>query len=268
MDKLPAPPSTPPECTEPPPVLPGRSRLTEYMERARQSILRAIPRVAGTGSVLSSTGSSAGGGAGVWGDTTTDGVGISGTADDGIAIYATNNSGSDITTPAMVAINNSSNSAALVFLTQGNWGRCTTDASGDLSCSGTVSPSAQTAEGDQLKLYGVAFPENWFEDAGSGQLSGGSALIALDPAFASTVNTGQPYHVFLTPNGDCRGLYVASKTAAGFEVRELGGGTSNISFDYRIMAKRRGCGSVMSKDRREAPAASYRCLPALQAGAC
>jgi hypothetical protein len=102
-----------------------------------------------------------------------------------------------------------------------------------------------------VKLYGIASPENWFEDAGSGQLSGGSAQIAFDPAFASTVNTGKAYHVFLTPNGDCRGLYVASKTAAGFEVRELGGGTSNISFDYRIMAKRRGYESVRLEDVTE-----------------
>jgi hypothetical protein len=29
-------------------------------------------------------------------------------------------------------------------------------------------------------------------------------------------------------------------TATGFEVRESGGGTSSLSFDYRIVAKRRG----------------------------
>jgi hypothetical protein len=46
--------------------------------------------------------------------------------------------------------------------------------------------------------------------------------------------------VFLTPNGDCHGLYVASKSARGFTVRELGAGSSSIAFDYRIVAKRRG----------------------------
>jgi hypothetical protein len=70
----------------------------------------------------------------------------------------------------------------------------------------------------------------------------------LEPAFASTVNTGEAYRVFLTPNGDSKGLYVASKTAAGFEVREQGGGTSNISFDYRIVAKRQGYESVRLED--------------------
>jgi hypothetical protein len=48
------------------------------------------------------------------------------------------------------------------------------------------------------------------------------------------------YHVFITPNGDSKSLYVISKTPTTFEVRESGGGTSSLSFDYRIVGKRRG----------------------------
>jgi hypothetical protein len=99
-----------------------------------------------------------------------------------------------------------------------------------------------------VKLYGVASSENWFEDFGSGQLSGGSVQIALDPAFVSTVNTGEAYHVFLTPRGECEGLYVGATTASGFEVRELHHGTSNVSFDYRIVAKRLGYENVRLED--------------------
>jgi hypothetical protein len=54
------------------------------------------------------------------------------------------------------------------------------------------------------------------------------------------VNTAIEYHVFLTPGGESEGLYVTNKTAQGFEVHEQHGGHSNISFDYRIMAKRAG----------------------------
>jgi len=54
------------------------------------------------------------------------------------------------------------------------------------------------------------------------------------------VNTGQKYHVFLTLEGDCNGLYIAQKGKTSFEVRELKGGGSNISFSYRIVAKRKG----------------------------
>ncbi len=62
----------------------------------------------------------------------------------------------------------------------------------------------------------------------------------IDPTFAETVSETADYHVFITPNGDSKGLYVFRKTAASFEVRESGGGTSSLSSDDRIVAKRRG----------------------------
>jgi hypothetical protein len=45
--------------------------------------------------------------------------------------------------------------------------------------------------------------------------------------------------VFLTPEGDCCGLYVRRKSAASFEVRELMGGKSGIAFSYRIVGRRK-----------------------------
>jgi len=72
--------------------------------------------------------------------------------------------------------------------------------------------------------------------------------VTLDAAYAQTVNTGVDYHVFLTPNGDCKGLYVAQKSPASFEVHEMGGGASNIAFDYRIMARRKGFENVRLAD--------------------
>jgi hypothetical protein len=83
-------------------------------------------------------------------------------------------------------------------------------------------------------------PENWMEDFGSGMVQNGVAVVKIDPAFAETVTADASYHVFITPNGDSKGLYVIRKTATSFEVRESGGGTSSLSFDYRIVAKRRG----------------------------
>jgi hypothetical protein len=62
------------------------------------------------------------------------------------------------------------------------------------------------------------------------------------------VNTNVSYRVFLTPGGECKGLYVSQKSATSFEVRELGFGTSNIAFDYRIMAKRNGFENVRLAD--------------------
>jgi hypothetical protein len=94
--------------------------------------------------------------------------------------------------------------------------------------------------GRQVETYSVQSAENWLEDYGEGQLRNGSATVTLDPAFAETVNTGVAFHVFLTPGGDCKGLYVTNKTATSFEVHELGEGQSEISFDYKIVAKRMG----------------------------
>jgi hypothetical protein len=90
--------------------------------------------------------------------------------------------------------------------------------------------------------------ENWLEDAGSGQLVNGVAHVSLEPVFRQTVNTGVEYHVFLTPDGDCKGLYVSAKSSGGFDVHELGGGRSSIAFEYRIMAKRTGYESARLVD--------------------
>ena len=49
------------------------------------------------------------------------------------------------------------------------------------------------------------------------------------------MNLKQMYHVFLTAEGDNRGLYVASKTSAGFSIRESNGGHSTLAVEYRIV---------------------------------
>jgi hypothetical protein len=81
-------------------------------------------------------------------------------------------------------------------------------------------------------------PELWFEDFGTAKLKRGRALVDLDADFGKVVKRGD-YRVFLTPEGDCHGLYVRRKTAAGFEVRELMGGESSTTFSYRIVGRRK-----------------------------
>ena len=123
----------------------------------------------------------------------------------------------------------------------GPGGMCGINQTGNLSCTGQMKSVVASKDGSrQLETYTVQSAENWMEDYGSGQLTNGSATIQVDAAFAETANTGVEFHVFLTPGGDCKGLYVANKTAGSFEVHELGGGTSSIAFDYKIVAKRNG----------------------------
>ena len=200
----------------------------------------------------SNTGSGFGTGSGVWGDagTSNGAFGVVGTADDRNAIVAENNSPS--TYYALWANELASN--GFPFGAVGPGGYCNIDANGDLFCSGTITPIAPVDGGSRkVSLYGVAAPENWFEDAGSGQLSNGKAVINLESLFGQTVNTEMEYHVFLTPNGDCNGLYVAQKTATSFVVRELNHGTSGVAFDYRIMAKRKGHENVRMAEAAHIP---------------
>ena len=42
---------------------------------------------------------------------------------------------------------------------------------------------------------------------------------------------------------------MTNKTPTGFEVRELHGGHSNIAFEYRIMARRKGYENVRLVDK-------------------
>ncbi|MBD5606682.1 MAG: hypothetical protein IAI48_16560 [Candidatus Eremiobacteraeota bacterium] len=78
------------------------------------------------------------------------------------------------------------------------------------------------------------------EDTGISRLTGGIATIALDAAFASSIEISSPYVVLVTPEGETRGFFVASKDPHGFTVREAGGGRSSVSLDYRVVAVARG----------------------------
>ncbi|HEY7065846.1 MAG TPA: hypothetical protein VII06_30505 [Chloroflexota bacterium] len=93
-------------------------------------------------------------------------------------------------------------------------------------------------DGFNRLLYCQESPEPWFEDFGSAALVGGRVTVTLDPEFAGIVITDN-YRVFLTPEGDCKGLYVSSKTPTGFVVQELQGGTSGLTFSYRVVARRK-----------------------------
>lgn len=126
---------------------------------------------------------------------------------------------------------------------------------GSTVAKGTKSAAVPLSNGKMVKMFAVESSEVWFDDYGTASLVGGVATVNLDSTFAQTVSTRSGYKVFLTPNGDCHGLYVAQKTSTSFEVRELGGGSASVSFDYRIVAHRKGyekermSAAVMPKQR-------------------
>jgi len=188
---------------------------------------------------------------GVWGDVNqgaNTGEGMLATADDTVAIFGQNNS-PDL--PTAQFLNVSGSVFAPVFEALGISGLgCTIFTNGDLTCSGSKSAVVPVEHGQKMvALYAVEAPENWFEDFGSGQLANGVATVSLEATYAQTVNTSIEYYVFLTPKGDCNGLYVTNESSASFEVRELHGGHSSIAFDYRIVAKRTGYEQIRLADK-------------------
>jgi hypothetical protein len=104
--------------------------------------------------------------------------------------------------------------------------------------NGTKSASVPTSKGNQL-FYCVESPEVWFEDLGTAQLKNGEVEVQLDPLFLETVliDDAHPMHVFVQMQGECNKVYVQPNKTS-FVVKEKNGGTSNVKFSYRIMAKR------------------------------
>jgi hypothetical protein len=114
---------------------------------------------------------------------------------------------------------------------------------GNVAVTGTLTAGVKNAavpfpDGTQRLLHCMESPEHWFEDFGSAKLRNGRAVVKLDADFAKVIKRGD-YHVFLTPRGDCGGLYLRRQGGTGFEVREQQGGTSSVAFSYRIVGRRR-----------------------------
>lgn len=106
--------------------------------------------------------------------------------------------------------------------------------------TGVKSTMVQDEQGQNRIMYCTEAPEVLFQDIGTGRLVNGRVHIDIDPLLARNIYVGpdKPLKVFIQPEGDCKGVYVTNKTAAGFDVVELGGGTSNTSFSYQIIANR------------------------------
>jgi hypothetical protein len=180
--------------------------------------------------------------AGVWGDTsaTANLAGVAGTADNNFAGLFVNNSSAYATVFAQNESNSGGTGLFKVFKAVTPLGTCGIG-DGNLSCTGQVKMLATTGGGSRtVETYAPQSAENWMEDYGMGAVTGGAGMVQIDPAFAETMAGDASYHIFLTPHGDSKGLYVTNLTPTSFEVRESGGGTSSLSFDYKIVGKRRG----------------------------
>lgn len=109
--------------------------------------------------------------------------------------------------------------------------------SGKLTQSGTPTSIRRGTAGAQVVTYSTQQAVPSLEDFGQGRIVNGEGFVSIAADFASVIDRQANYLVFLTPNADNRGLYVASKSLAGFVVRESQNGRSSLTFDYRIVAR-------------------------------
>jgi hypothetical protein len=116
----------------------------------------------------------------------------------------------------------------------------------------TNSCSVPDLNGNMVCMHAPETPEAYFQDFGQGQLVNGKCHI--DPIFAKnvTINDKHPLRVFiqLEDNEYCLGVVIKNKTATGFDVAELGGGTSNTPFQFFVtcnMSDSEGPNGMMSK---------------------
>jgi len=128
--------------------------------------------------------------------------------------------------------------------------------------NGTVNTTVKDVNNKLVVLSCPEAPENLFQDYGIGQLVNGKAHITIDPTLAKNivVNAQHPLRVFVQLEGDCNGVYVANKTQNSFDVIELAGGASNVSFSWSIVANR--ADEVLS-DGTVSPFSSERFAPAM-----
>jgi len=106
--------------------------------------------------------------------------------------------------------------------------------------SGSKSCGMLTADYGLRSLYCVEAAEEWFEDMGEARLTDGRAHVELDPVFLQTVTVDDenPMKVFpVITTGEAIALGVV-KGMTGFDV--VGPDGSNASFDWRVIAKKRG----------------------------
>jgi hypothetical protein len=184
-------------------------------------------------------------------------VGVGGVSQSGTAVYATSNSGYgvDAFSAENIAVHAISTKSIGIYAQTGSNPFSTSgnevpgflaglfmgpvQIAGSLTVFGSPKHAAvRVSDGSYRALYCMESPECWFEDFGEAQLIAGKSEIKLDAQFASVVKT-RDYHVFLSPYGDCNGLYVSRRTARGFTVRELKKGLGKVRFSYRVVARRK-----------------------------
>jgi hypothetical protein len=106
---------------------------------------------------------------------------------------------------------------------------------GEIFTSGTCNGGCTRTRRVQSYVPHESVPMS--EDVGEAQLVDGHAYVPISADFANVIDRRTTYLVFITPEGNSRGVYVSDKSHGGFAVHENEGGHSTLAFSYRIVAK-------------------------------
>ncbi|MDU6569338.1 MAG: hypothetical protein E6513_02445 [Lactobacillus johnsonii] len=114
--------------------------------------------------------------------------------------------------------------------------RSTVTISGSLAVLGSKNAAVRTSQGlTAINAYETA--EYYFGDIGRAKTNGDRTVcIYIDPLFLETVNTGVPYHIFLTSYSEAR-IWVSEMYPSYFVIRS---DKPNADFVWEIKAKRKG----------------------------
>jgi len=114
------------------------------------------------------------------------------------------------------------------------------DGNGVFKTRETYATDIQTDSGP-VTTHSTQSQEVELTASGNGQLADGVATITFDESFRNIISGGTPLKVIVTlTSGEAAGIYVTDKSLQGFTVRELGSGTSEATFDWMVIARRKG----------------------------
>ncbi len=167
------------------------------------------------------------------------GYGVFSNTTGGVAIVGRNSSGnaSDIQGSNIGLLGRSPTSGYPLVLTDATPNTLfQVDGYGNVLYTGSLTHVGSLSSGGKARSFSPSATQPTIEDTGTAQLVNGVAAVRLDPTFAASIDPTTAYRVFVTPAGDTRGLFVASRSVAGFIVRESQAGRSTVAFDYRIVA--------------------------------
>ena len=160
----------------------------------------------------------------------------SGGGGSGVGMHIASTGNATDVSGSYIALLGRSNAFPLVLTNNASTDLFYVDGAGNTYTHGTYKTFVATRSGVATTAFTARTTTQTVEDAGTARVVNGSATVRFDPAFAASIDANAIYQVFLTPGGDTHGLFVATKTPAGFVVRETEGGHATLAFDYRIVA--------------------------------